>query len=400
MNAAGLAWRRIVRRPAATLLNVLLLALGVASIAATMLALGQATRAAERNAAAADLVVGSRTSPAQLVLSGIFHLDAPPPPFALSLLQPVLAHRLVERWVPVALGDSLAGHRVVGTRPADFAGLYGGVLAAGAWPQGAGQAVLGADAARRTGLAVGAGFATTHGLAEAGEPHHGHGYRVAGVLARTGTLLDKLVLVSLESIWQAHAAPPSPPAFAARAGDPTGQVSGVLIRFRSPLAAAVLPRLVASVPTLVSASPAHEAAKLFALVQWGSDGAAMLGGLLLVCAALAVGAGLMASHRERMRDVAVLRLLGASPRITATAVLLEATFVGLLGAAAGLLAAHAAVEFAGSRLPVSAPPLSGRVFDPLELVIVAAALAVSWIGAALPAWRVQRAAVADALRME
>ncbi len=394
MTPVRLAWRRLVRRPATTLLSVLLIALGVAAIGAMLLVVGQTNRAAERNAAAADLVIGAKTSPMQLVLAGIFHLDTPPAPFASSMVERALAHTSVKRWVPLALGDSLDGYRLVGTKPADFAELYGGTPAVGQWPQASGEAMLGADVARHTGLAMGARFATTHGLSAGGEVHDNHGYRVTGVLARTGTVLDKLVLTPIESIWEAHGEDD----VNASAKGPHGKVSLILVQFKSPLGAVVLPRLLGFTPGLQVASPAQETAKLFAAVQMGADGTLILGGILLACAALAVCAGLLAAQRERMRDVAVLRLLGASPYLTATVVALEATLVGLLGATSGLVLAHTAVEVLARHLPTAAPPLSGMAFDPLEIGIVLAALLVSWIGAALPAWRVQRAAVADVLK--
>lgn len=399
MTPSALAWRRLVRRPATTLLSVLLIALGVAAIASTLLVVGQINRAAERNAAAADLIIGAKTSPMQLVLAGIFHLDTPPAPFSVALVEPALAHASVKRWVPLALGDSFEGYRLVGTRPAAFAELYGATLAVGRWPGASGDAVLGADVARATRLAMGARFATTHGLSKGGEVHDDEDYRVTGVLARTGTVLDKLVVTPIESIWDVHAGAEHDEADAsAPVNGPRGKVSLVLVQFKSPLGAIMLPRLLGFTPGLQVAMPAQESAKLFSAVQIGADGALILGGILLACAALAVCAGLLAAHRERVRDVGVLRLLGASPRTTATLVALEATFVGCLGAAVGLLVAHTAVEVLSRFLPSAAPPLSGMAFEALEIVIVLAALGVSWIGAALPAWRAQRAAVADVLK--
>jgi putative ABC transport system permease protein len=233
MTPFAMAWRRIVRRPAAALLSMLLVALGVAAVAATLLVIGQVDRAAEPNAAAADLVIGARTSPMQLVLAGIFHLDAPPARFDVRQLEPALRNPVVRQWVPLALGDSVHGFRVVGSQPADFTALYGGGLAQGHWPQAEGEAVLGAEVARATGLALGARFATTHGLVAGGQVHAARSSRVAGVLARTGTVLDKLVLTRLETVWNAHAeAGPSGAAAAAQ-----GRVSLVLVKFRSPLGA-------------------------------------------------------------------------------------------------------------------------------------------------------------------
>ena len=397
-----MAWRRLSRRRATTLLNLVLLALGTAALAAMMLVVGQLTDAAERNAAAADLVVGGNTSPAQLVLSGIFHLDAPPAPVPLAHMTPALAQPLVKRWVPVAMGDSVEGFRVVGTQVPEFAGLYAASLAAGRWPVSPGDAVLGADVARAAGLATGAAFATAHGLSRDAELHADLRHRVAGVLRRTGTVVDKLVLVPIEAVWAAHA--PSPHidrlnergAAAVPAEQADRRASLVLVQYASPLGLVLLPRAFQAAG-LQTASPAREAAKLFSMVQLGADGSVMLGALLMLCAAVAVCAGLMASQREQVRDVAVLRLLGASRGFTATVVAWEAALIALLGTAAGLLLAHAAVELIGRRLPASAPSLTGWTAHPAEAALVLAAGAVALFGAAWPAWQAQRASVADVL---
>lgn len=400
MTPWQLAWRRVVRRPATSGLVVLLLALGVASIAAITMAMRQAGSAAERNAAAADLVIGTKSSAVQLVLAGVFHLDAPPPPFELAAAQAILAHRSVERWVPVALGDSLAGHRVVGTAPQAFAALYGGALRAGGWPEGHGDAVLGAEVARRTGLAVGDRFATAHGLSEGGEQHEGHDLQVAGVLARTNTVLDQLALVPLEAVWRAHGAAEGHEPFARRPDDPTGKVSLVLVTLRSPLGRLALPRLVDATTSLQAASPASESVKLFAAAQFGADAMRLLGGVLLACAGLAVCAGLVATQRERLRDVAVLRLVGASRGATVRMVLAEAVLLGAIGAVLGLALAHAAIELIGRQLPAAAPSLDGTLVEPWELGVAVAAVALAAMGALLPAWRVQRLAVSDALQAQ
>lgn len=397
MTPLGLAWRRLVRRPAATALNLLLIALGVATIATMVLVLGQTSRAAERNAAAADLVVGANTSAMQLVLAGIFHLDVAPAPLELDRIHTVLGHKLIERWVPLALGDSLQGYRVAGTQPQDFVDLYGGALQHGDWPGGQAQALLGADVAEQTRLQVGETFVTSHGMAHGAAAHEHYPYRVSGVLAHTGTVLDKLIVTPIESVWQAHA-PAARPSGVSAANDATGKASMVLITLRSPLGAVMLPRLFESAGGYQVAVPAREAAKLFSLVRIGAEGTLMLGIVLLACAALAVCAGLMASAQERMRDMAVLRLLGASRLTTTGIVFLEATLLGLVGGVVGLAVAHGVVAAIGQWLPQAGPSLSGSIVEPVEFWILGGAVLVAWVGAALPAWRVQRAVVPDVLK--
>lgn len=207
----------------------------------------------------------------------------------------------------------------------------------------------------------------------------------------------KLVLVPIEAVWAAH----SPVPHIDRIGQPGAadadrKASLVLVQYASPLGSVLLPRAFHAAG-LQTASPAREAAKLFSMVQLGADGTLMLGALLMSCAAVAVCAGLMASQREQVRDIAVLRLLGASRGFTAAVVAWEAALIALLGAAAGLLLAHAAVGWIAYGLPASAPPLTGWTLHAGEGALVLAAGAVALLGAAWPAWQAQRASVADVL---
>eukprot|EP01136_Pigoraptor_vietnamica_P001292 Opistho-1_new@27726 len=141
----------------------------------------------------------------QIMLAGVFHLDVPTGNIPLSTLDTLRAHPLVARAVPLSLGDSLRGYRIVGTTP-EYLALYEATLAEGqAWTRPM-QAVLGAEVARVTGLRVGQPFAGSHGLGEQGSAHEEQAYTVVGILAPSGTVLDRLVLADLASVWAVHEA--------------------------------------------------------------------------------------------------------------------------------------------------------------------------------------------------
>ena len=115
--------------------------------------------------------------------------------------------------------------------------------------------MLGSEVARATGLAVGAAFAGSHGLAEGGGEHGDAPYRVVGVLAPTGTVVDRLVLTGIESVWAVHDAhghaehhdePGAAAETGAEAASPAREVTLALVRYSSPLAAASLPRAINS----------------------------------------------------------------------------------------------------------------------------------------------------------
>src|SRR5262249_49341238 len=142
MNLFQLAWSYLRARPLGTLLNVLLLALGVGTIGFVLLVDDQIGERLNRDAAGIDLVVGAKGSPMQLILTGIFHLDVPPGNIPLASAQQLAKDPLIRRVIPLSLGDSFRGFRIVGTSP-DYLSLYGGSLAAGGIWQDHMQAVLG-----------------------------------------------------------------------------------------------------------------------------------------------------------------------------------------------------------------------------------------------------------------
>src|SRR5580765_5166294 len=192
MNLLFLSASYLRARPLQTALAVGLLALGVGTIVAALLVVSQLEERMGRDARGIDLVVGAKGSPMQLILSGIYQLDAPTGNVPFSSIEYLSKNRLVRRVIPLALGDSWKGYRIVGSGR-DYLEHYGAKLASGTAHEKPMDAVLGAEVAARTGLGVGASFTGAHGLGGQGEEHEDP-YRVVGVLAPNGTVLDRLVL--------------------------------------------------------------------------------------------------------------------------------------------------------------------------------------------------------------
>ncbi|MFN9971004.1 MAG: ABC transporter permease, partial [Phycisphaerae bacterium] len=141
----------------------------------------------------------------QIILSAIYHLDVPTGNISWQQANEIAKHRAVKRSIPLALGDSYRGFRIVGTTP-DYLQHYGAKMAAGrAWQQPL-EAVIGAEVAARTGLTLGARFHGVHGLGySGGHAHEDHPYDVVGVLERSGTVLDRLIITAYQSVWIVHA---------------------------------------------------------------------------------------------------------------------------------------------------------------------------------------------------
>ena len=163
MNIAALAFRYLWARPLSAALNWLLLSLGLASMSFLILVGHQLDIAFERDLAGIDMVVGAKGSPLQLILAGVFHLDTPTGNVPQAAVDALRGHPLVAQVIPLSLGDSLRGFRIVGTTR-DYPAHYQATLAAGQWWGQPMQAVLGAQVAAATGLKAGDSFEGAHGL--------------------------------------------------------------------------------------------------------------------------------------------------------------------------------------------------------------------------------------------
>ena len=193
-------------RPLTTLLNVLLLAISVAMLVLLLQLGAQANDRFERDAKGIDLVVGAKGSPLQLILSSVFHVDQPTGNVPFSSLALLRRDPAVARAVPLALGDNFRGYRIVGTDES-FADLYDTRIAEGRTFEGVHEAVLGARVAAETGASVGQLFVGSHGLEIDGSGDQGHEhapFETVGILEETGTVADRLILTSYQTVWDVH----------------------------------------------------------------------------------------------------------------------------------------------------------------------------------------------------
>ena len=400
MNLATLTFSYLRARALNTVLQVVLLALGIGTITLLLLATTQLDQRMRRDAQGIDLVVGAKGSPLQIILSAIYHLDVPTGNISYKQAKEIAAHRAVKKTIPLALGDSYQGFRIAGTTH-DYVALYDGKLAAGRLWQQPLEAVLGAEVAARSGHAVGAKFAGAHGLGDGGDAHEGADYVVTGVLAPSGTVLDRLVLTSVESVWAVHAGHQGIHDIANAASlmkDEEKEFTALLIQYASPLAAAILPRYINNNSDMQAASPAFETARLFSIIGVGVDVLRGFALVLVFSAGLSVFIALYGALNERRYDLAIMRTLGASPGKLMALLLAEGVMLAGAGGVLGLVLGHGFAELAGVALKSARQiEITGLVWLPEELLLLAAALVVGAVAALLPAWRAYRTDIAGTL---
>nr|WP_315204590.1 FtsX-like permease family protein [uncultured Albidiferax sp.] len=390
MKMLAIAFRYLWSRPLSAALNLLLLALGLASISFVWITSAQMDQAFERDLAGIDAVVGAKGSPMQLILAGVFHIDVPPGNIPLEAVQQIAKDPRVAQLIPISLGDTHLGFRIVGTTPA-YAAHYGVKLAQGAlWSQPM-QTVVGAQVAKNTGLAVGNKFYGSHGLGNTGHVHGDFPYTVTGVLAPCGCVLDRLVLTATESVWKVHEKATALDDEDQKILEQEREITLALVTYKSPLAAVTFPRFINTTTEMQAAAPAVEITRLLRMVGVGTEVLRGFGAVLLLTAALSVFIALWNAVRERRADLAMLRMLGAPPFKVAGLVLCEALLLAAMATALGLLGGHLLAGLVGTWLQAERSlPLTGWIWLPSEWWVLLLGAVVATLAAALPAWEAYR----------
>lgn len=416
MNLLALVWNYLKAKPLNTVLNIVLLALGIAVITVLLLFNKQLEEKISSNAKGIDLVVGAKGSPLQLILCNIFHIDFPTGNINLKEAERVSRSRLIKTAVPLALGDSYQSYRIVGTT-SEYVELYHLELGQGEWWNHELETTIGENVALGLKLNVGDQFQSTHGLVEGGSGHEDQKFVVKGILKRTNTVVDNLILTSVETIWHVHehASIDSisqeeehqehDSTFVAsklipthQAGDSTKEVTSLLIRYRSPMAAIQLPRMINGESNLQAASPAFETARLFSILGVGVDILMGFAYVLIFISALSVFIALYNSLKERRYDLAIMRSMGASKAKLFVSILMEGILLTLSGSVAGLLLGHGILVILGSTVEETQKAgITGLIFYSAEWIILAGSLLLGVLCALIPAIQAYRTDISKVL---
>jgi putative ABC transport system permease protein len=402
-----LAWKNIKSKRLSSGLTLLLFATGISVISAALLMSSQVASEFKRNLVDIDMVVGAKGSPMQLILSSVYHVDFPTGNISEADANLISNHHMVEAVVPLALGDNYKDFRIVGTTH-DYVTMYSASVAEGVIWDNDLDVVLGHAVVRETGLKIGDEFNGAHGLGNSIHSHDEHNYKVVGILAPSGSVLDQLILTNVSSIWKVHDKPeevehdhdhnhdddefdaedlegveliedePKTPS--------AHEITALLVMFKAPMAHLSVPRWVNESTNMQSASPVFESARLYKLIEPGIDALEYLAMFIILISALSIFISLLQSLKDRKYEIALLRVMGGSRTTVFSVVLLEGLILSLIGALLGLLLSHVGVSvMAGFLRGTYHYSFSGLVFVWEELVLLAVALLIGLLSALIPA---------------
>lgn len=322
-------------------------------------------KAFDRGTGNMHLLISRDASPLESVLNGIYYAGAPRRPIAWNEYE-ALASRFPWAFaIPTQIGDSYKGRAVMATTPEFFSAFEPNPGEAWRFAQGAAfdgdfEIVAGADAARSLGLALGQEISLTHGAPGPGgrlpEGAHSHGefpFTVVGILEPTGSAHDRAMFTNLESSWTLHAhdrrlAEAGPGISVTTPDDLIEQdklITGIYTRTLTRPgrdASAVLQQVFDQLrrdPTITVAQPAQEVGRLFAIV--GNLDRIIIGiaFVVLLASGVSIMLALYNTMEQRRRQIAVLRVLGATRGRVFGLIMTESAIIGLLGFGIGILGA-------------------------------------------------------------
>jgi putative ABC transport system permease protein len=411
MNLLGLSWKNLMHKPLSTTLSVLLFALGVGLISLLFLLEKQLEENFERNLAKIDLVIGAKGSPLQLILSSMYHIDAPTGNISLKEARPFLnpKHPLISRAIPLSMGDSYKGYRILGTEQ-KIVELYEAEISEGKIWEKNFEVTVGAAVAKELGLKLGDTFYSSHGFMDDEDLAHDEGdpFEIVGILAPSGSVIDQLLLTTTQSFWYVHEHEESD--HAAHGShkvipspliqeDSTKEITSLLLQFKGRNFQALnLGRNINENTDMQAATPAIEINRLFSLVNTGEQALRALAVVIIIVSAFSIFISLFSSLKDRQYELALMRVMGAKPNQLFVLVILEGLLLAILGYAIGILLSHGGMAlFAGEIQEAYRYNFSAWTFLKEELYLLIGALVIGFVAAVIPAVQASRTDISETL---
>jgi putative ABC transport system permease protein len=414
--ALRLAWRSLLNRRLASILTILSVALSVALLIGVERVRQSARSSFTNTISQTDLIVGARGGGVPLLLYTVFHMGNATNNISFATYEKISSDPNVAWTIPLSMGDSHRGFRVVGTN-ADFYAHYHyrrnqqPRFGAGVEPKAMFDVAVGSAVAAKLGYRIGDHLTLSHGVGEVSfHSHDDKPFSVTGILEPTGTPIDRSVFITLQGLEAIHAdwedgAPPLPE-HAIKSADlqqrslPVRELSAVLVGAKSRADSLGLQRQWSEFKgePLSAIIPGLALDDLWEAISYAENGLRVVASFVVVVGLLGLLVSIYNSLNERRREMAILRSVGAGPGLIFALMIIEAVLLTVLGAAIGVATMYSLLfgfrpvieSHFGLYLPIS--PLSSA-----EQWYLCAIVGLSFILGAIPAWRAYRNTLSDGL---
>jgi len=418
-----IAWNNITYKPLSSGLCICLILFGVGIISLLLLIDHQLEQKFERDLRNIDLVIGAKGSPLQLVLSAIYHLDAPTGNIKLSEAKEIMNSPIVEEAIPLAYGDSYMGYRILGTT-ADYINKYEAQLDEGRVFSKSMEVTLGADVVQKFGLGIGDTFHGTHGDVQGGHVHDEHPYTVVGILQKSNSVIDRLVMTNVESVWQVHAehddhVSPIDSIHATELdfdhdhdhdhehddhdhGDhsitaDSMEITALLMKYKTKMSVLTMPRIINDQTEMQAVLPALEINRLFYMLGVGVTTLKLIAAGIMLMAGFSVFFILYSRLQDRKYELALMRSVGYRPGDLFGLLVLEGLLISIIGYILGWILSRIGIYFVNRQAEHDYNMQFELSWVPGEGWLILITLLVGMIAALIPAWRAMRMDVSTIL---
>jgi putative ABC transport system permease protein len=352
----------------------------------------------------ADLIVGARTGSLNLLLYSVFRIGSPTNNIDWQTFQTITQNSKVAWAIPISLGDSHKGYRVMGTSGDYFKHFSYGNNHQLDFTEGKPfsnlfDVVLGSEVAKKLGYSLGDNIVLAHGLGNTSfSMHDDRPFKVAGILSTTGTPVDQTVHISLQGIeaihidWQQGVKMPG-------SHITTDQIKSIelqpktitafMLGLNSRMATFRVQRDINNYrkEPLSAILPGVALSELWQMMGILENTLRLISGLILIAALLGLSAMMLASIREREHEIHLLRAIGAPPTYLFLLVEMEAILISLLGLIIALSGLYFGLLLSNDFLASSFGLHMGfTLFSGNNLLLMLLVIGATIIAAALPSF--------------
>ena len=353
VSILGLAWRSLLNRRGSALLTILAVALSVALFLGVEKARNAAKSGFDNTISGTELIVGAPSGQINLLLYSVFRLGNATAEISWPAYEELDARDDIAWTVPISLGDSHRGFRVMGTTEAYFEHYKYGQKQDLKFSEGQKfddlfDAVIGAQVAKDLGYKIGTPMVLTHGLGAGGfSDHDNRPFRVVGILAPTGTPVDQTIHVSLEAItaihvgWETGSKNPLADTITEntiRSFDLTPKtVTAVFVGLKSRATVLRTRRAINTNKSepLMAIIPGQALAELWQVMGTAERVLLAVSAFVIAVGLVSILTSILTCLNERRREMSILRATGARPHHVFALMVAEAAVLGFLGAVLG-----------------------------------------------------------------